>query len=83
MSQDQDKKNNRNKQLKNFALMSGVAIQMGITIYLFVLLGKWLDGKMEGEGKLFLIIATLLGVAISIFVVSFCLQLSVFVIKLH
>ncbi|PZD79083.1 hypothetical protein DNG35_03495 [Mesonia sp. K7] len=49
--------------------MSGVAIQMGITIYLFVILGKWLDDKMEGDGKLFLIIGTLLGVAISIFVV--------------
>ncbi|WP_199489094.1 AtpZ/AtpI family protein [Mesonia sp. K7] len=70
MSQDQNnKKNKRNKQLKNFALMSGVAIQMGITIYLFVILGKWLDDKMEGDGKLFLIIGTLLGVAISIFVV--------------
>ncbi|RSK42132.1 AtpZ/AtpI family protein [Mangrovimonas spongiae] len=41
---------------------------MGVTIYLFVLLGKWLDTKFT-QGKLFLIICTLLGVAVSLYVV--------------
>lgn len=42
---------------------------MGITIYLFIMLGKWLDLKYSEGGKLFLIIGTLLGVAISLYVV--------------
>ncbi|WP_262706685.1 AtpZ/AtpI family protein [Mangrovimonas spongiae] len=62
------KKPNKNNQLKNLATLSGIAIQMGVTIYLFVLLGKWLDTKFT-QGKLFLIICTLLGVAVSLYVV--------------
>jgi len=42
---------------------------MGVTIYLFVLLGKWLDSKYNNGDKLFIIIATLLGVGISLYVV--------------
>ncbi|MCP4055311.1 MAG: AtpZ/AtpI family protein [Mesoflavibacter sp.] len=40
---------------------------MGVTIYLFVLLGKWLDSKYTESGKTFLIICTLAGVAISLY----------------
>ena len=57
------------KQLKNVAILSGVAFQMGITIYLFVMLCKWLDSKFNDGDKLFIIITTLLGVAISLYVV--------------
>lgn len=57
------------KQLKNLAVLSGIAIQMGVTIYLFVVLGKWLDAKFNQGDKLFLIITTLLGVAISLYMV--------------
>jgi F0F1-type ATP synthase assembly protein I len=73
---DKQQSNNSNKenqkpekQLKNVAILSGVAFQMGITIYLFVMLGKWLDSKFNGGDKLFIIITTLLGVAISLYVV--------------
>ena len=52
-----NKDNNENKkpgkQLKNVAVLSGIAIQMGVTIYLFVLLGKWLDTKFNNNDKLF------------------------------
>jgi F0F1-type ATP synthase assembly protein I len=64
-NQNQDPK----KQLKNVAVLSGIAFQMGITIYLFVMLGKWLDTKFNEGDKLFIIIMTLLGVAISLYVV--------------
>jgi F0F1-type ATP synthase assembly protein I len=64
-NQDQDPK----KQLKNVAVLSGIAFQMGITIYLFVMLGKWLDSKFNDGDKLFIIITTLLGVGISLYVV--------------
>lgn len=57
------------KPLKNLAVLSGIAIQMGITIYLFVMLGKFLDVKFNDGGKLYVIIMTLLGVAISLYAV--------------
>jgi F0F1-type ATP synthase assembly protein I len=57
------------KPLKNFAVLSGIAIQMGVTIYLFVMLGKFLDTKFNDGGKLYVIIMTLLGVAISLYAV--------------
>ncbi len=55
------------KQLKNAAILSGIGLQMGITIYLFVKLGKWLDAHYNNGDKLYLIICTLAGVGISIF----------------
>ncbi|WP_240911191.1 AtpZ/AtpI family protein [Yeosuana marina] len=67
MENNKDKK--PGKQLKNVAVLSGIAIQMGVTIYLFVILGKWLDTKFNYGDKLFLIIMTLLGVAISLYAV--------------
>ncbi|MFH4963773.1 AtpZ/AtpI family protein [Gaetbulibacter sp. M235] len=57
------------KQLKNVAALSGITIQMGVTIYLFVILGKWLDTKFNNGDKLFIIIMTLLGVGISLYAV--------------
>ncbi|MEP1488909.1 MAG: AtpZ/AtpI family protein [Algibacter sp.] len=66
---DNKENQNRGKQLKQIAALSGIAIQMGITIYLFVLLGKWLDTSFNPTGKAFLIICTLFGVAISLYAV--------------
>lgn len=37
----------KNSSLQNAARLSGVGIQMGLTIYLGNLLGSWLDGKFE------------------------------------
>lgn len=66
---DHNENQNQKKQLKNVAVLSGIAFQMGITIYLFVMLGKWLDSKFNDGDKLFIIITTLLGVGISLYVV--------------
>ncbi|WP_224484304.1 AtpZ/AtpI family protein [Robertkochia aurantiaca] len=63
------KKKKPSDQLKNFALFSGVAIQMGVTIFLFAWFGRWLDERYNEGEKLYLIILTLAGVAISIYVV--------------
>ena len=57
------------KQLKNAAILMGIGVQMGVTIYLFVILGKWLDSNYNNGEKLFIIITTLLGVAISLYAV--------------
>jgi len=66
---ENNEKKKPEKPLKNVAILSGIAIQMGVTIYLFVLLGKWLDTKFNNGDKLYIIILTLLGVAISLYAV--------------
>ncbi|WP_224488234.1 AtpZ/AtpI family protein [Robertkochia flava] len=63
------KKDNQKNPLRNFAIFSGIAIQMGVTIFLFAWLGRWLDDTYNNGNKLYLIISTLLGVAIAIYVV--------------
>lgn len=63
------KKDDQKNPLKNFAIFSGIAIQMGVTIFLFAWLGRWLDDTYNDGNKLYLIISTLLGVAIAIYVV--------------
>ena len=55
--------------LNRFIALTGVAIQMGVTIYLFVILGRWLDAKYNDGEKLFIIITTLLGMVVAIYAV--------------
>jgi len=55
--------------LKQFGILSAIGLQMGVIIYLFVRLGKWLDQSFFPDQKLFIIISTLLGVAISLYIV--------------
>ena len=59
------KKNN----LKNVATLSGIAFEMGAIIYLAAKGGIWLDGHYQTDKRIFTAIATLIGVAISIWVV--------------
>ena len=68
MSQQKSPKKDKNG-LKNAAMLSGIAIEMGVIIYLSVKAGNWLDEKYQNEKRIFTVIATLLGVAISIWVV--------------
>lgn len=63
------KKHSQKKPLKNFLIHTGVAFQMGATIYLFVLLGKWLDANYNDGNKMYKIIGALSGVAISLYIV--------------
>ena len=60
-------KNQKKKQLKAYARFSGMAIQMGVTIYLGSLLGKWLDGKFINENELYAKICTLLAVFLAMY----------------
>lgn len=55
--------------LKQFGILSAIGLQMGVIIYLFVRLGKWLDYTYNPDQKLFLILSTLLGFAISLYLV--------------
>ena len=57
------------KPLKNFAILSGIAFQMGATIYLGAYGGKWLDNYFHTGKRTYTIICTLLAVAVSLYVV--------------
>ncbi|WP_086476466.1 MULTISPECIES: AtpZ/AtpI family protein [Arenibacter] len=59
----------KNNGLRNAAILSGVAIQMGIIIFLAAKGGIWLDNYFEMESKTFVIILTLVGVVVSIYLV--------------
>jgi len=63
------KKPKKKKQLNRYIQLTGVAFQMGITIYLGAYFGKWLDGKFMNDTNLFTIIFSLLGVFASLYLV--------------
>ncbi|WP_082433428.1 AtpZ/AtpI family protein [Flagellimonas eckloniae] len=67
MSQQKSPKKKNN--FRNAAMLSGIAFEMGVIIFLAVKGGKWLDVHYQNEKNIFTVIATLLGVAISIWVV--------------
>jgi hypothetical protein len=60
---------NKPKPLKNALVLTGIAFQMGATIYFFVWLGKWLDTNYNEGNKLYIILMTLAGVAIALYAV--------------
>lgn len=55
--------------LKNIAIFTGIAAQMGITIFAGAYLGKWLDVKYPADKKWFTMVFTILGVVISLYIV--------------
>lgn len=58
----------KNKKPANSALKyTGIAAQMGVTIFLGAYLGKYLDEKYPMDKKWFTIGLTLLGVGLSLF----------------
>ncbi|CAM1354276.1 MULTISPECIES: AtpZ/AtpI family protein [Tenacibaculum] len=57
MSKD-SKKNPLNKYIR----FTGIALQMGLTIYLGSLLGEWLDQKYPNDNQLYVKICTLVAV---------------------
>ena len=58
----------KNKQgLKSYVQFSGVALQMGATIFAGAYGGKYLDQKYTEEGKWFTIGLTLAAVALSLY----------------
>lgn len=64
-----NKESSPKKSLKNALVLTGVAIQMGITIYLFVLLGKWLDSNYNDGKNMYVAFTTIAGVGVSLYAV--------------
>lgn len=68
MNQQKPRKKDKNY-LKNIAVLSGIAFEMGAIIFLAAKGGIWLDEHYRTEKRIFTAIATCIGVAISIWVV--------------
>lgn len=66
---DQQKHPKKNKNLKNFGILSGIAVEMGAIIFLGAKLGVWLDVYFDTEKRLFTAFCTMAGVAIAIYLV--------------
>jgi len=56
----------KKKQLNKYIQLIAVAFQMGITIYLGVYFGKWLDTYFETSNKTYTIILTLFSLLVAI-----------------
>ncbi len=65
---------NQKKQPNKFLILISIGLEMGITIYLFIKLGKWLDTKYPQDFKLYSMLGTIFGVAISLYLVNKKLQ---------
>ncbi len=55
------------KRRNKFIRLSGIGLQMGVTIYLFAYAGKFLDQKYPSDKNWFTISLTIVGVAISLY----------------
>ncbi|GFD91512.1 MULTISPECIES: AtpZ/AtpI family protein [Tenacibaculum] len=55
-------KDSKKKPLNKYIRFTGIALQMGLTIYLGSLLGKWLDQKYPNDNQLYVKICTLAAV---------------------
>ncbi len=56
--------------VKRWLILTAIGLEMGVIIYLFVQLGKWLDATYgDVNNNLYLILCTLFGVAASLFLV--------------
>jgi len=62
-------KKKKKKPLNKYLQLTGITFQMGITIYLAVYLGKWLDATYPNEKNWFTIIMTLIGLIIALYAV--------------
>lgn len=54
---------------KQAAILSGIAVEMGVIIYLAAQAGMWLDDHFKTEKRLFTALCTVFGVGISLWVV--------------
>ena len=60
---------NQDNPLKNFIKLSGLGIQIGVIVYIFIYFGKWIDLYLNNKTKTFVAIGAITGVAVSLYVV--------------
>ncbi len=59
----------KNKQAKYWLSLTGIAVQMGVIIYLGSWAGGWLDEKYAQQSNTFTIVCTLVAVAVAMYLV--------------
>ncbi|MFN0291845.1 AtpZ/AtpI family protein [Pedobacter helvus] len=59
--------NKEKKKVNKWIVFTSMPFQMGITIYLFHWVGKWLDKTLRVEGEWWMKCCTLLGVVVSLY----------------
>ena len=59
----------KKKKTNYWLILSGIAIQMGVIIYLGAKGGQWLDEEYGEDGNTYTVVLTLLAVAISMYLV--------------
>ncbi|UZH56609.1 AtpZ/AtpI family protein [Salinimicrobium tongyeongense] len=69
MKEEKEKDKNKNSQLKNWAVFTGIAFQMGATIFVCAWIGKKLDERYSMEKNWFTIGFVLFGLVASVYVV--------------
>ena len=57
----------KKKQRNKWLVLINIPIQMGIIVFLFSRLGKWLDQKFINDYNLYVKIVTMVGVAIAFY----------------
>ena len=55
------------KPLNKFARFSGMAIQMGVTIFVGVLIGQYLDNKYPNENSIYTLLFSLIFIGASLY----------------
>jgi F0F1-type ATP synthase assembly protein I len=65
----EEKNNDKKSQLKNWAIFTGIAFQMGATIFICAWIGKKLDERYPMEKNWFTIGFVLFGLVASVYVV--------------
>lgn len=60
---------NQDNPLKNFIKLSGLGIQIGVIVYIFIYFGKVIDLYLNINTKTFVAIGAIIGVAVSLYVV--------------
>lgn len=58
---------NKKKQPNKWLVLINIPIQMGIVIFLFAYLGKWLDTNYPNKHSVYIKLFTLLGVALAFY----------------
>lgn len=62
-----NQKNSPKKPLNKYIQFTGIAFQIGVTIYLGSILGGWLDNKYPNNHQLYTKICTLVAVFVAIY----------------
>ncbi|MCJ8289636.1 MAG: AtpZ/AtpI family protein [Crocinitomicaceae bacterium] len=62
-----DEQKNKPSSFSRVARLSGIGMQMAGTIFVFAMIGKWLDGKYPSDKKWFTIGLVLLATVLSMY----------------